>query len=71
LFWIDDFSGRYEGKLRYQYRDEFGKLQDGELEHVKLVNQTGNRIVVSSFTKKVDGNEQSNAQNINYFLNLL
>jgi hypothetical protein len=59
LFWVDDFSGRYEGKLRYKYRDESGQLKNGELEHVKLINQTGNRIVVSSFTKKGDGTKSS------------
>lgn len=59
VVWIEDFSGRYEGNLRYQYRDDSGKLLEGVLEHVKIINQTGNRIVVSSFTKKEDGTKSS------------
>lgn len=55
LFWVDDFSGRYEGKLIYQYKDDKGEIQTGELEHVKIVSQSGSQIHVSSFTKKVDG----------------
>ena len=29
LFWVDDFSGRYEGKLVYQYKDDNGNIIDG------------------------------------------
>ncbi|MBB3123789.1 hypothetical protein FHS04_001292 [Mesoflavibacter sabulilitoris] len=59
LFWIDDFSGRYEGKLVYQYKDNNGNLQTGELEHIKIVSQSGSKINVSSFTKKADGSLSS------------
>ena len=55
LFWVDDFSGRYEGKLVYQYKDDDGNLKTGELEHIKIVSQSGSKINVSSFTKKADG----------------
>jgi hypothetical protein len=59
LFWVDDFSGRYEGKIIYQYKDELGKTKTGELKHVKLINQTGSRITVSSFTIRQDGTKSS------------
>jgi len=59
LFWIDDFSGSYEGKLKYQYRDNTGEIQRGELTHVKLINQKGHRIIISSFTIKANGEKSS------------
>lgn len=59
LFWFDDFSGRYEGKLKYQYFDENGNLNTGELEHIKIINQKGHRITVSSFNIKPDGLKSS------------
>ena len=59
LFNVDDFSGRYVGTLKYQYRDESGQVKIGELEHIKLINQNGSRITVSSFTIKADGTKSS------------
>ena len=59
LFWVDDFSGRYEGKIIYQYKDELGAIKTGELKHVKLINQNGSRITVSSFTIRQDGTKSS------------
>ncbi|RXG30672.1 Cap15 family cyclic dinucleotide receptor domain-containing protein [Leeuwenhoekiella marinoflava] len=59
LFWVDDFSGRYEGKLVYQYKDDGGNVKTGELEHIKIVSQSGSKITVSSFTKKPDGSLSS------------
>lgn len=59
LFNVDNFSGRYVGTLKYQYRDESGQIKIGELEHIKLINQNGSRITVSSFTIKADGTKSS------------
>lgn len=59
LYWIEDFSGRYEGKLIYQYQDENGEVMSGELEHIKIISQTGSQIDVASFTKKPDGSISS------------
>jgi hypothetical protein len=56
---VDDFSGRYEGVLTYQYRDNEGNIQTGTLPHVKIINQNGHRITVSSFTIKPDGTKSS------------
>lgn len=63
LFWIDDFSGRYEGIVSYQFRDESGNIQNGELKHVKVISQNGHRISVSSFTIKLDGERSSSSLN--------
>jgi len=59
LFNVDDFSGRYAGTIKYQYRDESGQIHSGELEHIKIINQNGSRITVSSFTIKEDGTKSS------------
>lgn len=59
MFWVDDFSGRYEGTLHYQYNDDKGIVRSGELKQVKLINQNGSRITVSSFTIKLDGTRSS------------
>lgn len=59
LFWTDNFSGRYEGILKYQYVDENGNAQSGERRHVKVVNQNGSRISVASFTLLGDGTKSS------------
>lgn len=59
LFWTDNFSGRYEGYLHYQYIDENGQKCTGKLKHVKIINQNGHKLVVSSFTIKEDGIKSS------------
>lgn len=59
LFWIDNFSGRYEGIIEYQYKDENGKTKKGQLKHVKLIKQNGHKIIISSFTIKNDGTKSS------------
>lgn len=59
LFWTDDFSGRYEGILKYSYVDEYGALQTGQRKHVKIINQNGSRISVASFTLKENGERSS------------
>lgn len=68
LFWIDDFSGRYEGFLRFRYIDENGNEQSGNLKHVKVINQNGNRISISSFTFKEDGSKSSPSMNKGMFV---
>lgn len=59
LFNVDNFSGRYVGTLKYQYIDDFGNKKFGELKHIKLINQNGSRITISSFTIKADGTKSS------------
>ena len=63
LFWVEDFSGRYEGQLIYQFLDENGDLQTGELVHIKIISQTGSNLYISSFTKKADGSLSSPSLN--------
>lgn len=59
LFWIEDFSGRYEGFIRYSYCDEKGIHQSGQLKHIKIINQNGSRISIASFTLQEDGGRSS------------
>jgi hypothetical protein len=59
LFWINDFSGRYEGILRFRYIDKNGVLQTGTRKHIKIVNQTGYRISIASFALQDDGTPSS------------
>jgi hypothetical protein len=68
MFWIDDFSGRYVGTLKYQFTDDSGYKKTGELKHVKLINQNGSRITVSSFTIKEDGTKSSLSVNKGMFV---
>lgn len=68
LFWIDDFSGRYEGILRYQFINESGVLQKGALKHVKLINQNGSRISICSFTIRDNGDKSSLSENKGMFV---
>ncbi|MDE5417643.1 hypothetical protein L3049_06440 [Labilibaculum sp. DW002] len=70
LFWVDDFSGRYEGVLRYQYIDDQGNFQSGERKHVKVINQNGSRISIASFTLNEDGEKSSPSYSRGMFIEL-
>ena len=68
VFWVDDFSGRYEGELEYTYRDENCVEQKGRLKHVKVIHQTGSRVSVFSFTIKKDGSPSTKSENQGMFV---
>lgn len=68
LFWIDNFSGRYEGKLVYQRRDEDCQKQTGERVHIKVIKQTGSKIHITTFTKRTDGSHSSTSTNKGVFV---
>ncbi len=59
LFEINDFSGRYEGILTSFRITEEGNPETKELRHVKIINQSGSRITVSSFTIREDGTKST------------
>ncbi|MDN3643617.1 hypothetical protein QWY87_12945 [Lutimonas halocynthiae] len=63
LFTFDDFSGRYEGILRYQYKNESGELITDDLRHIKIIKQNGSGISVSSFTYGSNGTKSSESVN--------
>lgn len=71
LYWIEDFSGRYEGFLEYEYRDEKCNLKTGKLKHIKVISQTGSKICVFSFTKLENGDSSSMSQNKGMFVEKL
>lgn len=59
MFWIDDFSGRYEGELEYKYFDQNCNLISDKLKHVKIISQTGGSICIHSFTIDKNGTQSS------------
>lgn len=63
MFWVENFSGRYEGELEYEYRDENCVLQKDLLKHVKIIHQSGSKISIFSFTIKKDGSPSSLSEN--------
>lgn len=68
LYWVDDFSGRYEGVLNFQYIDELGNKISGVRKHVKVINQDGSRISIASFTLKEDGTKSSTSYSKGVFV---
>lgn len=62
LFWVPNISGRYEGELEYSFRNENCDTIKGNLKHVKVINQTGSKLVIDSFTYKKDGTPSSPSQ---------
>jgi hypothetical protein len=64
LYSVPDFSGRYEGTLQYQYRNDKAKVITGTLEHIKVIHQNGSDIVIHSWTKKPDGTGSSKSISI-------
>lgn len=63
IFWTDNFSGRYEGYLVFEYRDENCEIKTGKLKHVKIIHQKGSKISIYSFSIKKDGNPSSVSEN--------
>lgn len=64
LYSVPDFSGRYEGTLNYEFKNEKSEKVSGELEHIKIVAQNGSDIIVNSWTKKTDGSMSSKSTSI-------
>lgn len=54
LFWFHNFSGTYKGVMQSEFYDSDRKLQIIKREHVKIIDQTGNKITIHTFTKKAD-----------------
>jgi len=59
MFWIPDFSGRYEGELEYEYRNDKCVINKGKLKHIKIIQQTGGSINIYSFTLTSEGKQSS------------
>lgn len=71
LYWTEDFSGRYEGFLEYEYRDADCNVTKGKLKHVKIISQTGSKICIFSFTIQSDGKASSKSENKGMFVEKL
>jgi hypothetical protein len=70
LFWIKDFSGRYEGELEYEYRDENCEVLKGKLKHIKIISQTGGKITVYSITISDENVKSSVSQSLGVHVEL-
>lgn len=64
LYSVPDFSGRYEGTLLYESRNEKCETISATLEHIKVIVQNGSDIVINSWTKKADGTMSSKSTSI-------
>jgi len=64
MYWVPNFSGRYEGTLLFEFRNEKGETVRDTLEHVKVIIQNGSDIVINSWTKKKDGTTTSKSISI-------
>jgi hypothetical protein len=68
MFWIEDFSGRYEGELVYQYRNDKGEVKSGKLKYIKIIRQSGGSICVNSFTIDDQDKKSSESRNIGMYV---
>jgi hypothetical protein len=64
MYSVPDFSGRYEGKLLCEYKNEKCETISHTMEHVKVIVQNGSDIVINSWTKKNDGSISSKSTSI-------
>lgn len=64
MYNVPDFSGRYEGTLHYELRNEKCEVVSGMLEHIKVVTQNGSDVVINSWTKQKDGAMSSKSTSI-------
>lgn len=62
MFWVQDFSGRYEGELEYEFRGENCVIKKGILKHIKIIHQSGSNISVFSFTLTHEGKQSSSSE---------
>lgn len=71
LFWIPDFRGRYQGKLAYEYKNDYGQNEEGQLNHIKVIDQTGSNLAIHSFTTDKNGKPSSQSTSNNVFVKRL
>lgn len=64
MYNVPDFSGRYEGTLYYEFRNEKCEVVSDMLEHIKVVTQNGSDVVINSWTKQKDGAMSSKSTSI-------
>lgn len=64
MYFVPDFSGRYEGTLLYEFRNEKCEVVSDTLQHIKVIIQNGSDVVINSWTKKKDGTMSSKSTSI-------
>lgn len=60
---VDNFSGRYEGEIEYQYLDENYKSKRGRLKQIKIIKQNALKITVFTRTYSKNGEKSSTSYN--------
>jgi hypothetical protein len=55
MYVVPDISGRYEGTLKYTYKNEKCEIISDTLQHIKIIKQNGSRVSVRSFTRDSTG----------------
>ncbi|WP_196936947.1 hypothetical protein [Sphingobacterium hungaricum] len=64
MYSVPDFSGRYEGTLLYEYRNEECEVVTDKMQHIKVIHQNGSDIVINSWTRLSDGQLSSKSTSI-------
>lgn len=64
MYSVPDFSGRYEGTLCYEFRNEKCEVVKEKMDHTKVIAQNGSDIVINSWVKKSDGSISSQSTSI-------
>lgn len=67
MYGVPDCSGRYEGTLTYEFRDEYNQKVTGTLEHIKVISQNGSDVVINSWTKKDGSSTMSTSREATIF----
>lgn len=64
LYYISDFSGKYEGFITYEYKNENCEKITGQLEHTKEIIQNGSDVIINSLTKDKDSKISSRSTSL-------
>jgi hypothetical protein len=64
MYSVPDFSGRYQGTLLYEFRNDKNEIVSDILEHIKIIVQNGSDVVISSWTKSKDRTISSKSTSI-------
>jgi hypothetical protein len=64
LYCVPDFSGRYQGTIFCEFRNEKNENISTNLEHIKIINQNGSDVIINSWTRQKDGPISSKSTSI-------
>ncbi len=64
MYYVPDFSGRYQGTILYEFRNEKNEIVSDRLEHIKVITQNGSDVIINSWTKQKDSSISSKSTSI-------